>query len=58
MIIKARHWKLLRKTVDIIFQFLELELDIWVTAKDIFKILHLATCKHKQASNFRPREQK
>jgi len=47
MIIKARHWKLQTKIVDIIFQFLELVLDIWVRTKDIFKILHLATCKQK-----------
>ena len=55
-IIKARHRKLQTKIVDIIFQFLELVLDIWIRAKDIFKILHLATCKHNKASKFRPRE--
>ena len=47
MIFKARHWKLQRKIVDIIFQFQELLLDIWVRAKDILKILHLATCKNE-----------
>jgi hypothetical protein len=47
MIIKARHWKLLSKIVDIIFQFLELVLDVWVRAKDIFKVLNLAACKSK-----------
>ena len=47
MIVKARHRKLQSKTADIIFQFLELVLDIWVRAKDIFKVLHLATCKQK-----------
>lgn len=56
MIIKAWHRKLQSKTVDIIFQFLELVFDIWVRAKDILKILHLATCKHKKALNFRPRK--